>query len=84
MFCFVFIYYFILFLDFVDKMALKHVLRLSSINEFFTNDNKIIKNGENALESNHVKKMQFEASFMIIKGEIYASMKDKTYNVEVS
>ena len=72
----------LLFLDFVDKMDLKHVLRLSSINEFFANDNKIIKKGENAMESNHVKKMQFEASFMIIKGG--TSMKDKTYNVEVS
>jgi len=65
-------------------MALKHVLKLSSIVEFFDNDNKIIKKGENALESNHVKKMQFDADFMTIRGEIHASMKEKTYNVEVS
>lgn len=65
-------------------MALKHVLKLSSINEFFENDNKIIKKGENALESNHVKNMKFHPDLMLVRGECLASMKDKTYNIEVS
>lgn len=65
-------------------MSSKHVLKLSNINEFFSNDNKVIKKGENALESNHVKKMLFDADLMVIRGEIHASMKDRTYNVEVS
>lgn len=65
-------------------MALKHILKLSSINEFLDNDNKIIKKGENALESNHVKRMQFDADLMMIRGEVHASMKDKFYHVEVS
>lgn len=65
-------------------MAAKHVLKFSSINEFFANDNKMIKRGENAVESNHVLQMQFDAELMILKGKVQASMKDKTYNVNVS
>lgn len=64
-------------------MASKHVLKISNIYEFLENDNKIIKKGENALESDHVKSMQFDAEIMIVRGEIHASMKDKTYKVEV-
>lgn len=61
-------------------MALKHVLKLSGINAFL-DDNKIIRRGENALESNHVKKMDFDADLMMIKGEVLASMKNRTYSV---
>ncbi|CAH1984505.1 unnamed protein product [Acanthoscelides obtectus] len=61
-------------------MASKHVLKVSSINGFLDNDNRTIKKGENALESNHVKKMQFDSNLMIIRGEILASMKNKSYN----
>ncbi|XP_072399541.1 uncharacterized protein [Diabrotica undecimpunctata] len=72
-----------LFFRFEHIMASKHVLKISSITEFFSNDNKIIQKGENALESNHVKKMLFDPDLLIIKGEVFASMKDKTYNVEI-
>ncbi|KAJ8975393.1 hypothetical protein NQ317_008608 [Molorchus minor] len=51
---------------FENKMAGKHVIKLSTINEFLANDNKIIKKGENALESNHVKTMRYDADLMII------------------
>ncbi|CAH1981428.1 unnamed protein product [Acanthoscelides obtectus] len=64
-------------------MASKHFLKLCSINGFLDNDNRIIKKGENALESNHVKKMQFDSNLMIIRGEILASMKNKSYNVVI-
>lgn len=64
-------------------MALKHVLKLSSINAFFDNDNKIIKKSENALESSHVKKMDFDSELMIIRGEVLASMKNKSYMVSI-
>lgn len=64
-------------------MASKHVLKICNIIEYFEDDNKMIKRGENALESNHVKRMQFDADLLIIRGNIHASMKDKTYNVEV-
>lgn len=76
---------FVLFLDpFVFKkiMAFKHVLKLSSINAFI-DDNKIIKRGENALESSHVKKMEFDSDLQIIRGEVFASMKDKSYKVSI-
>lgn len=62
-------------------MGSKHVLKLSSINTFLENDNQIIKKGENALESSHVKKMNFE--LMIIRGEILASTKNKSYMVSI-
>ncbi|KAK5648113.1 hypothetical protein RI129_003005 [Pyrocoelia pectoralis] len=65
-------------------MTSKHILKLSSINGFFENDNTIIKRGENALESNHIKFMQFDADLMIIRGDVYASMKDKTYRNEIT
>lgn len=64
-------------------MASKHVLKLSSINDFLENDNRIIKKGENALESGHVKKMNFDSDLLRIRGEILASMKNKSYNVSI-
>lgn len=64
-------------------MASKHVLKICNIIEFFEDDNKMIKRGENALESNHVKSMQFDADLLLIRGDIHASMKDKIYNVQV-
>ena len=48
--------FFVIFYIFSDKMSSKHVVKLSSIFEFFEKDNKIIKRGENAVESGHVKK----------------------------
>ncbi|CAG9763887.1 unnamed protein product [Ceutorhynchus assimilis] len=83
LFCSTFL--FVLFSDpFVFKriMAFKHVLKLSSINAFI-DDNKIIKRGENALESSHVKKMEFDSDLQIIRGEVFASMKDKSYKVSI-
>ncbi|CAG9773568.1 unnamed protein product [Ceutorhynchus assimilis] len=65
-------------------MTAKHALKLSSIFAFFENDSKAIKKGENALESNHVQKMQFDAGLMIIRGQVQASMKDKEYKVEIN
>ncbi|XP_074033099.1 uncharacterized protein [Leptinotarsa decemlineata] len=65
-------------------MASKHVLKLSSINDLLDNDNKMMKNAENALESNHVESMQFDADLMIIRGEVHACMKDKLYHVEIT
>lgn len=50
-------------------MTLKHIVRVSSINEFFANDHKIFNKGENA-------------SLMIIKLEMYGGMEDNIYNVE--
>ncbi|XP_050516457.1 uncharacterized protein LOC126891323 [Diabrotica virgifera virgifera] len=63
-------------------MALKHVIKLSTISGFI-NDNKIIKRGENALESGHVKKMEYDRDFKIIRGEVLASMKNKSYKVSI-
>lgn len=64
-------------------MASKHVLKICNIIEFFEGEKKTIQRGENALESSHVKTMQFDADLSIIRGEIHASMKDKIYNVMV-
>lgn len=83
--CLLFLAYVILivFSSILKKMASKHVLKLSSINDFLFNDNKTIKKGENALESSHVKKMNFDSNLMIIRGEVLASMKNKSYIVSI-
>lgn len=64
-------------------MSSRHIIKISSIVDFFEDEKKMVTRGENALESNHVKMMQFDADLMIIMGEIHASMKDKTYKVQV-
>lgn len=67
------------------NMATKHVLKLSAINEFFAavSELKLIAKGENALTSGHMKKFTFIAELSLLKAEVYASMKNRAYNVEV-
>lgn len=63
----------------------KHVLKFSTIANFFASENEkgLIAKGENAIESNRIKSFRFSAEFLILKAEVFASMKNKSYNVEV-
>nr|CAH7751835.1 unnamed protein product [Callosobruchus chinensis] len=65
-------------------MASKHILRFSAIVNFFKEEEKLIARGENAVESGHIKDMAFDSQFMIIKGSVHASMRDRVYKVEVN
>ena len=64
-------------------MASKRVVKLSTINVFFENDNKAIVKGENAFESGHVQKVEFDSTLKMLQGQVQASMKNTTYNVQV-
>lgn len=54
------------------------VVALSDIFEKFQGEMSLFKKGENAVESGHI------ASLKILKGNVFASMKNKRYFVEVS
>ncbi|VEN49575.1 unnamed protein product, partial [Callosobruchus maculatus] len=64
-------------------MASKHVLRFSAIVNYFKEEEKLIARGENAVESGHIKDMAFDSQFMIIRGSVHASMRDRIYKVEL-
>ncbi len=65
-------------------MARKSVIKISHISKFFGNELKLIEKGENAVESGHIASMTYVASDRRIEGHVFASMKDKSYFVEVS
>lgn len=64
-------------------MASKHIIRLSEVMNFFKDEEKLVKRGENAVDSGHVINMLFDSDLLIIRGKVHASMKDRQYNVEV-
>ncbi|XP_018573228.1 uncharacterized protein LOC108912481 [Anoplophora glabripennis] len=67
-------------------MTTNHAIKFFAIAKLFKNDEKQLRRGENAYTSGHVKKMFFhrEVQPAIIKGSVQASMKKRTYTVEVS
>lgn len=65
-------------------MAGRHAINLTLIIDLFKNDNNNLKRGENALQSGHIESFAFHTySYPIIKAKVWASMRKKTYNVEV-
>lgn len=64
-------------------MSGNHVIKLSAIVHYFKDEEKLISRGENAVESGHVENMIFDSEIRILKGSVHASMRDKTYKVEV-
>lgn len=64
-------------------MSRKSVLKFHAISEFFADEIKLVKRGENAYESNHVVNYFFDGECHI-DGQVHASMKDKIYNVQAS
>jgi hypothetical protein len=59
------------------------VISIGSIVSFFSGEEKLIIRGENAVQSNHVMYFLFDSTTGIMKGKVQASMKDKSYAVEV-
>ncbi|XP_031333375.1 uncharacterized protein LOC116182925 [Photinus pyralis] len=64
----------------------KHVLKFSAIANLFcdADERKLIKRGENAIESNHVESFQFIAELLVMKAKVHASMRNRLYNVEIN
>lgn len=67
-------------------VAAKHAINLHMIVDLFENDTNNLKREENAYQSRHVKSFTFNTliSPHMIKATVWASMRKKTYNVEVS
>ena len=57
-------------------------LSISSLASFFSGEQKSLDRGENHYRSDHVQ--SFTYSVGIIRGEVKASMKNKSYKVTVS
>lgn len=57
-------------------------LTISSLASFFSGEQKSIDRGENHYKSEHVE--SFTYSTGVIRGEVHASMKNKSYKVTVS
>jgi len=56
-------------------------IKLHCVHEFFKEELKLLKRGENAYDSGHDKKCVFLNNNL--KGVVKASMREQTYNVEV-
>lgn len=63
-------------------MSAKSWIQLHNVYEFFKEEVKLVKKGENAYDSGHVKECIFVNNNL--KGIVKASMRDQTYNIEVS
>ena len=60
------------------------VILISGISAFFSGEQKLIKIGENALNSNRLSTFLYDVSSGLIKASVQASMKQKACDVEVS
>lgn len=60
------------------------LISLSTIAIYFSDQISILRKGENAGDSGHIKEINFDGSVQMLKGKILASMKNRTYDVEVS
>lgn len=56
---------------------------MSAIFTYFE-EKKLIEKGENSVSSGYVHRMLYDNELLVVRGEVQASMKRKTYAVEVS
>ena len=59
------------------------VVSVYSIANFFEGELKLLKRGENSVSSGHVLSTDYDGTLGILKGKVAASMRDKSYNVQV-
>ena len=57
-------------------------LSISSLASFFSGEQKSLERGENHYQSDHVQSFTYSGG--IVRGEVIASMKNKSYKVTVS
>jgi uncharacterized Zn finger protein len=55
---------------------------LFAIAKLFADEPKVVQRGENAIASGHMLSFTFDSRHIVCK--VFASQKDKTYDVEVS
>ena len=60
------------------------VIPVSALAAFFEDEHKLLRKGENALKSSRLESFSFCAEPAHVLAKVKASMKDKTYTVEVS
>lgn len=60
------------------------LLSLSAILLYFNNNQSLFKRGENSFTSGNVKEILFDGNLKILRGKVNASMKQRTYKVEVN
>jgi len=54
-----------------------------NIVEYFANEIKLVKRGENALNAGHVTNFTSDDSVGVVNAKVHSSMKNKLYDVEV-
>lgn len=59
------------------------LLKFSAINLYFINNHSLLERGENSYMSKNVLRVDFDPQLLIIRGKVSASMKARTYDVEV-
>jgi hypothetical protein len=59
------------------------VIGLCSIINFFDGENKLIQRGENSVDSKHILSASFDGTLGIVTGKVQASMRNKSYKVQV-
>lgn len=68
-------------LTYVLTIKMPFTISISSICKQFKVVPSLFENGENAFNSEHVRSFIFDGSLGILKGQVFASMKIKEYNV---
>lgn len=64
-------------------MASTHLIRIGAIMRYFHLNDKLLDRGVNSYESNNIVCVKFDADLMVIRGEVSASMKQKSYKQKV-
>ena len=60
------------------------VISIGALLSFFEGEEKLIARGENAMKSNHIVSFLFDDRTGMMTGDVQASMRNKSYKVEVS
>lgn len=59
------------------------IVSLSTIIEQFKEELSVFKKGERSYDGGHVAQVIYDGSLGVLKGQIFASMKNKKYSAEV-
>jgi hypothetical protein len=59
------------------------VVSLHTIVSFCADDPNLVSRAENAVSSGHMMSFSYDANELVLSGKVQASMKDKSYDVQV-
>jgi len=60
------------------------VISIGALVKFFEGEEKLIGRGENAVKSNHIVSVMYDDRTGMMTEDVQASMRNKSYKVEVS